>query len=240
MNTKVVAGVVIIVVIVGVVWFLFFMGPTPMTNFHIEDELPEDLTEVSLFFVDLEDTNLTISFVDDEALFYSMDIALYDPTTAESAFNTRWVGSTAFRFDALTRIRSLNVTVGTGIPYSFGVWGDNLDSSIAYDNGAIVGADVTYEASGEFLFTLKEDVTMTTNFSLLARGTPVFLSALYLDIDLQTGVGGELYISTIPISFVDLIGWTWDGFDSYDTAAGNPTVDITVSNCDHIYANLVN
>ncbi|MGY5852297.1 MAG: hypothetical protein RTU92_01880 [Candidatus Thorarchaeota archaeon] len=242
MNAKVVAGAVIVVVIVGVAGILLFMNPAPMTDFHIEEQLPDDLTQVSLFFGDLEDTNLTITFVDDESLFYSMDIALYESTTADNAFDAYWIASTTYRFDALTRIRSLNVTLGTGIPYSFGVWGVNLDSSIVYDNGALVGSDVTYEASGEFLFTLKEDVVMDSDLDISTRGisSSSFLSALYLDIDLQTGTGGELQIGTIPISFVERVGWTWDGFDSYDTTAGSPTVDITVSLCDQIYANLLN
>jgi hypothetical protein len=149
------------------------------------------------------------------------------------------LSSTVLRFDALTRIQSLNVTVGTGIPYSFGVWGDNLDSSISYDNGALIHDEVTYTADGEFLFTLTEDVAMTTNFSLSTQRAGTSPYTLYLDIDLQTGVGGELFIGSIPISFVERIGWTWDGFDSYDTPPGNPTVDITVINCEHVYANLL-
>ena len=243
MNTKAVAGVVIAVVVIGVTGVLVFLNPAPVTLFHIEDQLPEDLTLVSLFFVDVEDTNLSISFVDDDTLFYSMDIALYEPTTAQNAFRTRWWAvSAVFRFDALTRIRSLNVTLGTGVQYSFGVWGDNLNSLISYDNGAQVGDDIRYEASGEFLLRLTEDVTMNTNVSIHARGTGLssMLHALYLDINLKTGVGGVLHIGSIPISFVDRVGWIWDGFDSYDTAPGNPTVRISADECDHIYANLLN
>ncbi|MFX1484359.1 MAG: hypothetical protein ACFFCP_14350 [Promethearchaeota archaeon] len=95
--------------------------------------------------------------------------------------NTRWIATNVFRFEAFTRIRSLNVTVGTGIPYGFGVWGDNLDSSIAYDNGALVDDEVTYTADSEFLFTLTEDVTMTTNFSLSTRSAGGIPYTLYLD-----------------------------------------------------------
>ncbi len=245
MNSKVIAGVVAVVVIIGVAGVLLFLGPSPSTVFHIEEQLPDDLTDVSLFFGDLEDTNLTISFVDDESLFYSMDIALYEPNSAGNAFETRWVASTTFSFSALTRIQSLNVTVGTGITYSFGVWGENLDSSIAYDNGALVGHGVTYGASGTMLFTLTENVTMASNFDFNVGGVSpsLPLSALYLDIDLQDGVEGELDLGgpsdLVPISFVARVGWTWDGFDSYDTAAGNPSVNIVVARCAQVYANLL-
>ncbi len=242
MNSKAVAGVVIAVVIVGVVGILMFPRLTPVaTTFHIEEQLPDELTDVSLFFGDLEDTNLSISFVDDATLFYSMDIALYEPASAANAFRQRWVGSTTYSFAALTRIRSMNVTVGTGIPYSFGVWGENLDSTIAYDNGALVGHEVTYEATGTMLFTLTEDVTMSNNSDLYLRGVSESspLNALYLDIDLQAGVEGELRIGSIPIAFVDRIGWTWDGFDSYDTVVGSPSLNIVVARCDQVYANLL-
>ena len=247
MNTKAVAGVVIAVVIVGVAGFLLVFNPLQGNlNFHIEKQITSDVTAFELILSDLEDTNLSISFVDDETLLYSIDIALYETTLQENAFtlNTEW---THFHsLTALTRIRSMNVTLGTGVPYTLTVDGSDLSSSITYDNGALinntsgVGGVVWYEASGTFLFTLTENVAMSTDFDLTARGSSLsHLSALYLDIDLQTGVGGELQIGSIPISFVDRVGWTWDGFGTYETAAGSPTVDVVVSWCDQIYANLL-
>jgi hypothetical protein len=213
----------------------------PNTSFHIEEQVPNDFTYFTLFFNDLEDTNLSISFVDDNSLLYSIDIALYEPMSQGSAFTILyefWSHS----FMAKTRIRSLNVTLGTAIPYILGVWGSNLNSSIKYDNEAVcsgVGAEFTYEASGTLLFTLTENVIMNTDFIFSAQSSSASPFILYLDIDLQDDVEGELQIGSTNITFVERVGWTWDGVDSYDTAAGSSSLQIVVTRCTHIVANLL-
>jgi len=183
-------------------------------------------------------------YVQDDSLLYSFDIELYEPASAGDAYTMDTRYHNFHLFEALVRIQSINVTLGTGVPYSLGVWGSDLNAEIAYDNGALVVGTLTYEANGTLLIVLTEDIVMSDNFDIVAGGVSAAspLNALYLDIDLPTGVGGELHLESfgsVPISFVDRVGWTWDGFEAYETAPGTYTVDITARYVEHVYANLL-
>jgi len=179
-----------------------------------------------------------------------LDAALYEPAPrSESLVLFGESASSSFHhFNARTRIRSLNVTLGTAVTYELGIWGTNLTSSIIYDSGALIQQSSLlnqYEASGTLLFTLTEDVVMTSSFNWRFYGlSPTnSLNPLYLDVNLQDDVGGIVQFGStgdpVPVSFVELEGWTSDGFVSYETAPGSPEVDIIVQDCEHVYARLV-
>ncbi len=244
MNSKVVAGAVVAVMIMGVFGVLLFMTPLSAPSHSIVGQVQDGMERLGLSLGELEDTNLTVSFVEDDSLLYSFDIELYEPASAGDAytFNTDYL---EFHYlEPHVRIRSINLTLGTGVPYSLNVWGTNLDSEIIYDNGALVDGTLTYQANGTLLVVVTEDIVMSGNLDISGptNTASIALSALYLDIDLPTGVGGELHLESfgsVPISFVDRVGWTWDGFEAYETAPGTYTVDITAGYCSQVYANLL-
>lgn len=239
MNSKLVAGVMIVFLVTGLVGVLLVWDPFPRTYFHIEKQ---DLYESSYFTLrlsGLEDTNLTISFVDDNSLFYSIDAAPYQSTSAGNAFIMSGVGGLLLHFEALVRMRSINVTLSTGFYCSFEVLGSNLNSSIVYDNGALVDGSVIYQATGNLSFVVTENVTLRNH---LVFSGPVNVSAplstLYLDIDLPDGIGGFLRPGG-PITFLENEGWILSEYNNYVTVAGSPVVDIRVGYCDHVYARLL-
>ncbi len=143
MNSKVVAGAVIAVVIVGVLGVLLFMTPAASASHNIAEQVPDGMNSFILHLGDLEDTNLTIPYVQDDSLLYSFDIELYEPASAGDAYTMDTRYPNFHLFEALVRIQSINVTLGTGVPYSLGVWGSDLNAEIAYDNGALVVGTLT-------------------------------------------------------------------------------------------------
>ncbi len=172
-----------------------------------------------------------------------MDVALFEPAVQSESLvlSTETASSTFHAFQGVSRIRTLNVTLGTGVTYSLVIAGTNLTSSIRYDNKATIGQigddNLDYRASGTVLVTLTEHVSMTSNLDIGIEGPSM---TAFLDINLQDGVEGELFIGSTLISFLDRVGWTWDGVNSFNTVSGSPDVIISVYHCDHIYANLLN
>jgi len=72
--------VLVIIVVLGGSG-LFVTYGIPLLSYgishHLEARVPVGLQSVQLIFWDLQDTNLTVSYVDDETLFYRFDFTLY-------------------------------------------------------------------------------------------------------------------------------------------------------------------
>ena len=82
---KVVGAVVILVAVVGLV--VVFVGqPTTQTSFHYERQYPTDETRKVYLEIDTQDANITITFVDDPRLMYSVDIVQYEPGNHQLIF----------------------------------------------------------------------------------------------------------------------------------------------------------
>ncbi|MHA2322760.1 MAG: hypothetical protein ACXACG_14025 [Candidatus Thorarchaeota archaeon] len=248
MNKKGFAGAVVVVVIVSGLGAILWLGSSPSIEFHLEAEveLPR-YANFTLFLADLLDTNLTISFVNDNSLLYRIDMVLYDPSSPSEAFDLDTQSYTSIhRFFTLVRVRSMNVTLGTGCTYDLAVWGTNLSTSITYDNGARARSELRYEASGLLLVRITENMTIMDNHNQFDIYTGISndpLQAFYLDVDLPDGYGGQLnrgHISDlVPISFVERVGWTSDEWGVYSTVDESPLIKFATPHCEHIFARLI-
>ncbi|MGQ4911596.1 MAG: hypothetical protein ACP6KW_05445 [Candidatus Thorarchaeota archaeon] len=241
MTPRVKAAVVMMVVVSGLAVGLLVVLPLPSLLHHYEVKVQEGRNFFAVTLSDLEDTNLSITFVDDPSLLYTMDIALYEPATPAEAYGYHPTSSYYPLLEAKVRIRSLNVTLGTGVEYFINLDGINLNSMIIFDNGAISeGYTLNYQGTGRLDLVLTENITLTRDISLSVGGRDGFnyMTFLHLDVDLPPSVGGSLFFSDATIAFTENVGWEYDGISSYRTPSGSPRIEIYVGRCHHIYARL--
>ncbi len=172
MNRKI-AAAVLALIIVGAGTALLLLPPTLYT-FHIESAYPEgNLSPVYLLLTSIQDCTLNVSFVDDPALLFSIDVELYGSYPAASAFEltvndyrvqSGWV---QVGFGGLLSIKSLQVVLGSGVPYKIVIPSSctNVNATFTYGNGA-VGSDASldYSATGSFVaLSFTEDMVFSEN-----------------------------------------------------------------------------
>ncbi|RDE12817.1 MAG: hypothetical protein C4K49_09745, partial [Candidatus Thorarchaeota archaeon] len=205
------ALVVVVVVMTMGVGVLLLIDPFS-AMFHIESRFPTDrqitASYVNVGLVHLEDCNLTVSFINDTSLVYAMDIQLYSPTLMSSAFQLTVENYTGFihvTLIAAVRIRSFNLTLGIGKPYSVAILqGVNLNSTVTYSNGAVLGKDLRYEATGVLRSIFLEDV----NFTVGGLTVRVGISSMYhpnmahIYVDLPPGLNGEFGCMSDPYPYI--------------------------------------
>ncbi len=71
-------------------------------------------------FNDLKDCNVTVSFVNDSSVFYGLDVELYSPALGSSPFTVKDsedAYGVGLIFTVTSRIRSVNLVLGTSIQY---------------------------------------------------------------------------------------------------------------------------
>ncbi len=215
---------------------------------HLEAQLPSNLESVELQFGQFKDTNLTVSFVDDESLFYRIDFTLYEPATLGDAISLEYFDDW-YWFQTVKRMRTMTIVLGTGIPYSIFIGGDTpLNSTFIFDNGANFtevnnkGSDIDYYAAGILRLDITENIVVGTHMDIHTGATPSRTpDTVLLDIDLPTGIHGVLRVGTGPISFSVLDGWYFRGSGRYSTSPNLyaiPYIGIEVYNSDHVYASL--
>ena len=208
------------------------------TEFHYEAHLAND--SINSFLVSLEnmaDCNLTIGYIDNPLLTYSLDISLYESSSPGSAFVVELKGSSGkYRLllnDDISdkRIKAVNLLLGSAINYTVHVISSvNLNSTIIFSNNARLSGAMPgfkYDASGTLRFGLDEDVRPNWLFFVTIDSD---VTALY--IDLPDGVDGEIAFSPLTdYLLVDVDGWTYRGDYTYSTAVEltAPVVRVGVS-----------
>ena len=201
MNRRMQALIVVAVVVTTGMGVFLVVNPYSDT-FHLENRFPVDrrvtASFVDLGLVNLEDCNLTVSFVNDTSLVYAMNIQLYSPILMNSAFQLTVENKTALifvRFNAAVRIRSLNLTLGIGKPYLLSIWqGVNLNCTVTYTNGALLGRGLRYEATGSLRFIFLENVNFTLGgFEAQIGPTKPNPEMVYVYVDLPPMLNGKFY-----------------------------------------------
>jgi hypothetical protein len=214
MNKKVVASVIAIIVIgAGTVLLLL---PRSADTFHLEKNLPEgNYTSISFQLKGIQDCSLNVSFVNNPDLFYSLDIQLYASAPAATAFDVSIGGEgltlLQVQFIGKTRIKNINLVLGSGLPYAIGVLGTNVNGTFIYENNAIgSSASLVFLATGSFVdLRLTEDMVFSnTEMEIdVGTGSQDRPNIVYLSVDLPDGVNGIAAISK-PLSIHANTGWT--------------------------------
>lgn len=195
---------------------------------------------VSLVFSGLEDTNVTLSF-DPGRTLCSIDITLYEPMSAASAFSFGVLQDyDTINFEGLARIKSLNITLGTRDDFDIGFTSDctNLNTFITISNGARINSVLYYYASGELSFSITESAHSIDGEYLLggSYGRP---DLCYIDINLKDDTVGLIYLYR-SYTILENVGWyatTTPG--EYRTNSSAVDIDISVE-ADQTYARLIN
>ena len=209
------------------------------TEFHYEVRLAND--SISYFLVSLEnmaDCNLTIGFVDDPLLTYSLDISLYESGSPGSAFTVELKEWQEFTYWLLLnddisdkRIKSVNLLLGSTVNYTIHVTSSvNLNSTIIFSNNTHLSHDTQgfkYDATGILRFGLDEDIRLTRWFR---AWIDTDIAAVY--INLPGSFGGEIAFSYLTDYIIaDIDGWYSRGDRTYSTEVelAPPVVDVAVS-----------
>jgi hypothetical protein len=238
MKRQLVAVGILVLIIgsVGVYLFLFPMG----SSFHYENTGTADNAEYRVGVRNIRDCEINVSFVDDDDLLYSFDIEMYgfssstafylyeDATSVLLNYYTgpsraEWTGEE-------TRIKSLNIILGTGKAYNIILAGTNLTTSVTYSNNALIGQStylhyLAVESSAVFIYD-GYDVDVTTlglendpvrlDANLGGQGDYTLASAT-IDIDLPYFYFGDVDIIADDIT-VSASGWNKsEVVESYST-----------------------
>ena len=230
-----------IVLIVTISMFIIFIGlPLTQTQFHYVRQNPSNETrrvEISLYDFDCTTTNVSVSFLDDPTLLYSIDVTQYYPGRYHNVYfyeGAPWDSTLLFvgiNGIGEEQVASVDITLGTGTSYNLEFDG-HLNVSIAYDNGAwLRGQEVVVRCGGgKFELTFSEDVNFTDSGLDVHTGIN---TNLFLDIDLPDGMNGKLSIPyQTDFAYNEMVGWslTSSGYGTpsiYSTSSiSQPLLDI--------------
>jgi len=226
METKKLAGAAVVLMTVVGVLVVFVGLPAAQTQFHYEAQYPSGETRHVMLLLDDFDTtptDISIRFVDDPTLMYSIVVTQYESGRHHSLQHNELeeriiveVGQTI----GGSQTSSVDITLGTGTYYIISIDGDLLNVDITYDNGAVInGQDVVvtsyHNGSLDFVFT--EDVNFTSS-GINIRTT--YDVDVLLDINLPDGMNGLL---TIPMSTSfassSMVGWGQTSLTEISTSA---------------------
>lgn len=222
---------VVLSIIIGMGIVVFLAINPIITHAYYSKSIPDSdsaFRAVAFRFEEMEDTNLTISYVDDPTLWYSMNITLYEASMASAAFSFEDktgidVVDYTSTLQAFTRIKSVNVVFGSGWFYKIYISGTNLNVSIRYDNNAKLGnrdeflfGIFSVECTGNVYFTFTKNVNYALgDMGALIGGPNNIPENVYLDVDLPVGLDGGLDIYNYTL--YDILvneGWQFQEFDS--------------------------
>jgi hypothetical protein len=218
-----VIGICIIFIISAVGIMVYPWNPVSSQFYYERQFEPSDHEEVRISIRDFEDTNITISFVDDPTLLYRLNITLYSPGSSPRVRTERLYEHIRMTIDdPPDRIQDITLLLGTSAYYGITVIGQNLNTTITHDNGArLEWQEITYLATGIFRFKLTEDVNFTDEGLWVQTGS-TGPDLVILDLNLPAGLMGfmaapnvTLIINEWPHHFTDF------GYEHYHSA---PTV----------------
>ena len=250
-----VAGIVIAAVLCVSAFAAVTLFSSPSTTLHYERDYTGN-KPVSLIIGGLEDCVLTLGYEDNEDLMYRIDVELYD--ASEDIYFEYWGYTLQYQIEinganygTTTRARTMNITLGTGHPYSIILGGDdsrNVTGNIVFDNNATLGGgEFSYFYPGSLNLVFTENVDYSQGGLEMRIGLFNYeIASVNMYIDLPDGMDGSASFRSDSIS-VSATGWTmWKETVSppeifYRTAESptKPLLDIDTVYGDSISATLL-
>ncbi|MHA1962537.1 MAG: hypothetical protein ACW99U_20285 [Candidatus Thorarchaeota archaeon] len=221
---KLMAGGTIIVLTTAIVSGVLIFEPF---STHYEETVRENNTYVYFRITEPEGGNISISFVDDPTLLYRVDFEQHPsgPKPYMSYFGSKNHGVVNVGVKCDGQVNSIDVVLGTGLPYSIFVQGRNLTTTITYSNGSLTGGSAyNHYASGTLLFGFTEDVNVTegnmeVNYESRTGNMETDPLHIAFVIDLPDGMDGQIDLHSVNyFDVVDMSGWWHRGNDRYSTA----------------------
>jgi hypothetical protein len=194
MVTRKLAGVLLAVLIVVGFVGIFIVIPAVSTTFHYSAQLGESETRnIGVTLIDLDDTNVSVTFIDSPSLWFQMDVVQYTPGLGHQTETLRLGTHNSLIVRGSSRIMSIDLVLGSDAYYSLTILGDNVNVTIIMDNGATIsGQEYLFSATGIFRFRMTEDVSFTTDGLRIGADSSGIPSLILLDIDLPDSMNGDL------------------------------------------------
>ncbi|MHA2302153.1 MAG: hypothetical protein ACXACD_14500 [Candidatus Thorarchaeota archaeon] len=223
MRKLMVGGTIIVLVFATVSGVMTF---EPYST-HYEETVRENNTYVYFRITEPEGGNISITFVDDPTLLYRVDFEQHPsgPKPYMSYYGSKNHNLVNVGVKCDGQVNSIDVVLGTGLPYSIFVQGRNLTTIITYSNGSLTGgSEYNHYASGTLLFAFMEDVNVTegnmeVNYESLSGNMVNDPLHIAFVIDLPDGMDGQIDLHSVNyFDVVDMSGWWHRGNDRYSTA----------------------
>ncbi len=251
-----VAGIVIAAVLCVSAFAAVTLFSSFPTTLHYERNYTGSKS-VSLIIGGLEDCVLTLGYEDNEDLMYRIDVELYD--ASEEIYFEYWGYTLQYQIEinganygTTTRARYMNITLGTGHPYSIILGGDNsrnVTGNIVFDNNATLGGEefaYYYPGNLNLVFTENVDYSQGGLYMESIGGFNDPIASVNMYIDLPDGMDGSVSFRSESMS-ISATGWTmWKETVSppeifYRTAESptKPLLDIDTVYGDSISATLL-
>lgn len=215
MNRKTVAVVLALIIVGAGTAFILF--PPSSDNFHFDVEFPEgDYTRVLLWLTTIQDCTLNVSFIDDPDLLYNLDVEMYGSHPAASAFDliVSDFGENSHllqvHLEGKTSIKTLQLVLGSGVPYQIMVSGSDVNATFVYGNN-VLGSEshLHYYATGSIVnLIFTEDMVFSDTGMEVICGTNSRPDYVYLYVDLPDGVNGVAGFRE-PLSLHSSNGWAY-------------------------------
>jgi hypothetical protein len=207
----------------------WFNWSTATTEFHFDGAVGAT-TGTVILDINLDAGGLLITFVDNASLLYQIDMEVQNSTLERDGNPSVTFSSNTIGLDYTAA--GVNITLGSGVNYTFNV--DVTSGGIAMNlvNGAHIGdISVTTQASGVSL-VMTDDVVLVGNATFNIESTAGGISVV---VDVPSGVGGSVEC-VAGVGGVDITAPSWTEITSnhyessdYDTASQTLTVIIETS-----------
>jgi hypothetical protein len=202
----------------------WFNWSNATTDFHFDAEVGATTGTVTLD-IDLSAGAVDITFVDNASLLYEIDMEVQNHTIQQEGVPTVSFSSNTIALDYPAG--SVNVTLGTGLNYTFDIDTSAGAVSVELVDGAHIGDIAITTEAGAISLEMTDGVVLHGNATFNLHTT---IGEIDVVADLPAGVGGSVECVT-NIGAVDITatGWTqittnhYESTD-YDTASQTLTV----------------
>ncbi|MFW9795321.1 MAG: hypothetical protein ACFFEE_13520 [Candidatus Thorarchaeota archaeon] len=215
-------GVIIIVAVSAIAAFVVFTRQLipDQWGFQFEREVTATTPDRILFRVNAEDTDLSISFVDNTDRLYSIDVTPYENSTEAHIGFDMQDDSWMIMFTTGQQ-ESVDIILGNGCFYYVQILGSSyLNTTIVYSNNSWVnGTAFSYTPSSSSGF--EGHLTLKIQDDIVTDGTTGFegqitCTTLNLEIDVPDQWGGVVNFYDSNVTFIELTGW-FEWFGRYMT-----------------------
>ncbi|MFW9919255.1 MAG: hypothetical protein ACFFED_06635 [Candidatus Thorarchaeota archaeon] len=217
-SDKRILGMLIVCILVSA-GVLAFVTSYPLSDtFTFERSFNGDALPVRIDIENMKDCELTLEFIDDNALMYRIDVEFYEMHRLNLDFTFRHISESRHYIGldgSGLRIRSIHVLLGSAAPYDIGFSGglsDNVTCFATYSNQACLGGTFLCAFLNSTLsFNLTSDVKSINGYAetmLFLGASNRYLDSITLNVDLKDAVNGLAYLRNESLQ-VSCSGWMY-------------------------------
>ncbi|MGQ4912380.1 MAG: hypothetical protein ACP6KW_09450 [Candidatus Thorarchaeota archaeon] len=187
-------GAGLVVVVVTALLVVLVGVPLISTHFRYERGCAPNETRVFYLNLNVIDTNVTVSFVDDPDLLYQIDVEEYSHGASHTPTYEEDETSMSFYINGLdsARLEQVDVRLGTGTFCDILIWGSNINASVVFGNRAkLDGQTCAFISDGRVRFEFSEDVSFSnSSIDVVVNGA----DDATVVVDLPLGMNGRMNV----------------------------------------------